>query len=115
MTLDPADGPDHDRPLRLRCSCLVIQAPYDLRVVEQDAGELLPGQAMVQVGFGGICGSDLHYFHAGGFGSVRIKRPMILGHEVAGTVAAVAPDVTRVKPGDKVAVNPSRPCGACKF
>jgi L-idonate 5-dehydrogenase len=65
--------------------------------------------------YGGICGSDLHYFHDGGFGTVRIKRPMTLGHEVAGTVAAVAPGVTRVKPGDRVAINPSRPCAACKF
>ncbi|WP_088958616.1 L-idonate 5-dehydrogenase [Variovorax sp. HW608] len=101
--------------MRLRCTCLVINAPDDLRVVEQDAGEPGPGQVVVQVGFGGICGSDLHYFHAGGFGTVRIKRPMILGHEVAGTVVAVAPGVTRVKAGDKVAVNPSRPCGACKY
>ena len=46
---------------------------------------------------------------------MRIKRPMILGHEVAGTVTAVAPDVTRVKPGDKVAVNPSRPCSRCVY
>jgi L-idonate 5-dehydrogenase len=86
-----------------------------LRVVEQDVAELGPGQVRVQVGFGGICGSDLHYFHHGGFGTVRIKRPMVLGHEVAGTVAAVAPDVTRVKVGDRVAVNPSRPCGRCKY
>ena len=106
---------DEGRPLRLRCVCLVIQAADDLRVVEQDAGELAPGQVLVRVGYGGICGSDLHYFHAGGFGAVRIKRPMILGHEVAGVVTAVAPDVTRVKPGDRVAVNPSRPCGRCKY
>ena len=106
---------DAGRPLRLRCTCLVIQAPDDLRVVEQDVAELGDGQVLVQVGFGGICGSDLHYFHAGGFGTVRIKRPMILGHEVAGTVASVAPGVTRVKPGDKVAVNPSRPCSRCKY
>lgn len=109
--------PDTDagRPMRLRCFCLVINAPDDLRVVEQQTDELAAGQVLVQVGFGGICGSDLHYFHAGGFGTVRIKRPMILGHEVAGTVTAVAPGVTRVKPGDKVAINPSRPCGACKY
>ena len=81
-------------PMRLRCTCLVINAPDDLRVVEQDAGEPAAGQVVVQVGYGGICGSDLHYFHAGGFGTVRIKPPMILGHEVAGTVAAVAPGVT---------------------
>ncbi len=112
--LEPTDG-DADRPLRLRCFCLVINAPDDLQVVERDAEDLQPGQVLVQVGFGGICGSDLHYFHDGGFGTVRIKRPMILGHEVAGTVSAVAPDVVRVKPGDKVAVNPSRPCGDCRY
>jgi L-idonate 5-dehydrogenase len=112
--MTPADD-DQGAPLRLRCWCLVIHAPDDLRLEQQDTGSLAPGQVLVRVGFGGICGSDLHYFHAGGFGTVRIRRPMILGHEVAGTVSAVAPDVTRVKPGDKVAVNPSRPCGACRY
>jgi len=101
--------------MRYRCMCLVIHAPDDLRVDAQDAGEPGPGQVLVDVGFGGICGSDLHYFHHGGFGTVRILRPMVLGHEVAGTVAAVAADVTRVKTGDRVAVNPSRPCGACTY
>ncbi len=111
---------DLGRPLRMRCLCLVINAPDDLRVVEMDAqalgdSELKSGQVVVQVGYGGICGSDLHYFHQGGFGTVRIKRPMILGHEVAGTVTEIGAEVTRVKVGDKVAVNPSRPCGACKY
>ena len=46
---------------------------------------------------------------------MRIKRPMVLGHEVAGTVAAMAPGATRVKIGDRVAVNPSRPCSACTY
>jgi len=101
--------------MRLRCMCLVIHAPDDLRLDEQDAGEIGPGQVLVKVAMGGICGSDLHYFHHGGFGTVRIKEPMVLGHEVAGTVVAVAPDVAAVRIGDRVAVNPSRPCGACKF
>jgi L-idonate 5-dehydrogenase len=109
------DNDDAGPVLRPRCLCLVIHAPDDLRVVEQETGSPGPGQVVVQVGFGGICGSDLHYFHAGGFGTVRIKRPMILGHEVAGTVVAVAPGVTRVRPGDRVAVNPSRPCSACRY
>ena len=101
--------------MRMRCMCLVIHAPTDLRLDEQDAGEIGPGQVLVRVGMGGICGSDLHYFHHGGFGTVRIKEPMVLGHEVAGTVAEVASDVTSVQVGDRVAVNPSRPCGACKY
>jgi len=101
--------------MRLRCMCLVIHAAGDLRMSEQDAGEMGPGQVLVKVGMGGICGSDLHYYNHGGFGTVRLQEPMVLGHEVAGTVAAVAPDVTRVKIGDRVAVNPSRPCGACRY
>jgi L-idonate 5-dehydrogenase len=101
--------------MRLRCMCLVIHAPHDLRVSEQDAGEIGPGQVMVKVGMGGICGSDLHYFHQGGFGTVRLQEPMVLGHEVAGTVAAVGAGVLDLKIGDKVAVNPSQPCGTCKF
>lgn len=101
--------------MRLRCMCLVIHAPHDLRLDERDAGEPGPGQVLVRVGYGGICGSDLHYFHEGGFGTVRIKEPMVLGHEVAGTVAAVGEGVSAVKVGERVAINPSRPCGACKF
>ena len=101
--------------MRLRCMCLVIHAATDLRLEEQDAGDVGPGQVMVRVSKGGICGSDLHYFNHGGFGTVRLKEPMVLGHEVAGTVVAVADDVTRVKVGDRVAVNPSRPCSRCKY
>ena len=101
--------------MRYRCMCLVLHAPNDLRLDEQDAGDVGPGQVVVQVGMGGICGSDLHYFKNGGFGTVRMKEPMVLGHEVAGTVVAVADDVTGLKAGDRVAVNPSRPCAACKY
>ncbi len=95
--------------------CLVIHAPGDLRLDERDAGEIGPGDVLVRVGMGGICGSDLHYFRHGGFGSVRIKEQMVLGHEVAGTVVAVAADVAGSRIGDRVAVNPSRPCGACRY
>ena len=101
--------------MRYRCMCLVLHAPEDLRLDEQDAGEVGAGQVLVKVDKGGICGSDLHYFNHGGFGTVRIKEPMVLGHEVAGIVAEVAPDVTDVKVGDRVAVNPSRPCARCKY
>jgi L-idonate 5-dehydrogenase len=110
---------DEGRPLqqaaRLSCLCVVIHAPGDLRVDERPVEPPGPGQVQVQIGYGGICGSDLHYYHEGGFGTVRIKRPMTLGHEVAGTVVAVAPDVERVKLGDRVAVNPSRPCARCRY
>ena len=85
--------------------------PTDLRLDERDSGEIGPGQVLVRVAFGGICGSYLHYSHHGGFGTVRIQQPMVLGHEVAGSVAAVVDDVTSVKVGDRVAVNTSRLVG----
>ena len=101
--------------MKLRCMCLRIHAPTDLRLEEMEAGEMESGQVTVQVGMGGICGSDLHYFNHGGFGTIRIQEPMVLGHEVAGTIVAVAPDVTQWKVGDRVAVNPSRPCWNCRY
>lgn len=93
----------------------VLHAPKDLRLEDQDVGAPGPGEVLVHVGAGGICGSDLHYYFHGGFGTVRLRQPMVLGHEVAGVVAAIGAGVTRVKPGDQVAVNPSRPCGHCKY
>jgi L-idonate 5-dehydrogenase len=94
---------------------VVIHPPHELRVEEQAAAEIGRGQVAVRIRAGGICGSDLHYYRHGGFGTVRVKEPMVLGHEVAGEVVAVAPDVTRVAIGDRVAVNPSRPCGHCRY
>ena len=94
---------------------VVIHAAGDLRVDEVDDAGLGPADVRVRVGAGGICGSDLHYFRHGGFGTVRLREPMILGHEIAGTVAAVGRDVTTVAPGQKVAVNPSQACGRCRF
>jgi L-idonate 5-dehydrogenase len=101
--------------MKMRCFCLVIHGAHDLRLIEREAEEPGPGQVVVRVGMGGICGSDLHYFHQGGFGTVRLREPMVLGHEVAGTVAAVAADVSGVAVGDRVAINPSRPCRQCTY
>ena len=94
---------------------LVIHAPGDLRVQAIDTPELEAGQIRVRVSKGGICGSDLHYFRHGGFGTVRIQQPMVLGHEIAGVVEERASDVSCVKAGDRIAVSPSQPCGACRY
>jgi len=93
----------------------VLHAPRDLRIDQSAAPDVAPGQVRVRVQAGGICGSDLHYYLHGGFGTIRIKEPMVLGHEVAGVVESVAPDVKSVSPGQIVAVNPSQPCHACRY
>ena len=94
---------------------IVIHAPHDIRIDEWPVEAPGPEQVSVRIAAGGICGSDLHYYHQGGFGTVRIQHPMVLGHEIAGTVAAVGSGVTRVSVGDLVAVNPSVPCGRCRY
>jgi len=93
----------------------VLYAPKDLRIEPVTAAALGPGEVEVRIEAGGICGSDLHYYFDGGFGTVRLREPMILGHEIAGTVARVGVEVASVKPGQRVAVNPSRPCGQCRY
>ena len=68
---------------------VVIHAPKDLRI--KSVAAIAPGPRDVRVAIeaGGICGSDLHYFNHGGFGTVRLKEPMVLGHEIAGKVVDV--------------------------
>jgi len=94
---------------------LVIHAPGDLRVEQVPTPELGSDQLQVRVRCGGICGSDLHYYRHGGFGTVRIQEPMVLGHEVAGIIEAVGSAVSGFAAGDRIAVSPSRPCGLCRF
>ncbi|MCW5720076.1 MAG: L-idonate 5-dehydrogenase [Devosia sp.] len=94
---------------------LVIHAAKDLRIEDRDIEALGAGQVLVRIERGGICGSDLHYFNHGGFGAVRLREPMILGHEVSGRVAALGEGVAGLTIGDLVAVSPSRPCGHCQY
>jgi L-idonate 5-dehydrogenase len=94
---------------------LVIHSPGDLRVEDYPTATVAAGQVRVRIRTGGICGSDLHYYQHGGFGAIRIQQPMVLGHEVAGVIDAVAPGVTGLAVGNRIAVNPSHPCGQCRF
>jgi len=94
---------------------IVIHEANDLRVEERDVSPPGPGEVQVRIAIGGVCGSDLHYYNHGGFGAVKLKEPMILGHEVSGHVAALGKGVTGFSIGELVAVSPSRPCRACRF
>ena len=95
---------------------IVCHASKDLRVSPQDEPHSLgPEQLRVRIARGGICGSDLHYYQHGGFGTVRLREPMVLGHEVSAVIDAVGSDAGRFKVGQRIAVSPSRPCGACRY
>lgn len=94
---------------------IVVHAPHDLRIQEIPSAAPAAGQLTVQIKAGGICGSDLHYYHHGGFGTVRIKEPMVLGHEVSGVVRATGSGVNDMPAGTRIAVSPSHPCMLCKY
>lgn len=93
---------------------LYVFGAKDLRLGDCPDAAPGPDEVKVAIARGGICGSDLHYYSHGGFGTVRVREPMILGHEVSGFVTAVGSGVD-LKEGDLVAVSPSRPCGGCEY
>lgn len=94
---------------------IVIHAARDLRI--EDLPDEVPGagQMRLRLAVGGVCGSDLHYYNHGGFGAIRLREPMVLGHEVSAHVMEIGAGVAGFAVGDLVAVSPSRPCGGCKF
>ena len=94
---------------------VVIHGPHDLRINTLSEVTLAEHEVAVRIGVGGICGSDLHYYHQGGFGAIRVREPMALGHEISGTIEAIGSAVSHMAPGLRVAVNPSRPCNRCRF
>jgi L-idonate 5-dehydrogenase len=91
----------------------VLHGAHDLRLEEQDDLPLAPTEVRIRVRNGGICGSDLHYFHSGRIGDFVIREPLVPGHEFSGEVAEIGAEVTRVGVGDRVAVHPGRSCGQC--
>lgn len=90
---------------------VVAHAADDLRV--EDAGAPVPAadEALVRIAYGGICGSDLHYWRHGAAGASILREPMILGHEVSGVVVVEAADGSGPAAGTPVAVHPLTPHG----
>lgn len=98
----------------MKAVAATLHGPRDLRVEERELGPLEPGMVRVAFGAGGICGSDLHYFRHARTGDFVVASPLVLGHEIAGTVVEIAGDAGGLSVGGRVAVNPSRWCGACR-
>jgi L-iditol 2-dehydrogenase len=72
-----------------------------------------PKDVKIKMSVLGICGSDIHYYTQGQIGSQKVQFPFTLGHEGAGVVVEVGPAVRKVKPGDKIAIEPAMPCWEC--
>lgn len=92
-----------------------IHGAQDLRLDEQAPEPLAPTQVRVGIKAVGICGSDLHYYRHGRVGDFVIREPLTPGHEASGQVLEVGAAVTTVKRGDRVALDPARTCGVCRY
>lgn len=90
-------------------TAIVIRAKGDLRVAELPMPQPAADEALVQIAYGGICGSDLHYWRHGAAGQSILREPMVLGHEVVGTVLEAASEGCSPAAGTPVAVHPATP------
>lgn len=72
-------------------------------------------QVLIEVAAVGVCGSDVHYFREGRIGDFVVDAPLVLGHELSGVIVGVGADVPAERIGQRVAVEPQRPCGNCRY
>ncbi|WP_224297287.1 L-idonate 5-dehydrogenase [Streptomyces olivaceus] len=90
---------------------VVVHGPGDVRVDERPLPVPGPGEVLLALEWGGICGSDIAYWKNGASGTAALAHPLVLGHEVAGRIAATGPGVTGLDEGLPVTVHPARPVG----
>ncbi|MCL1835328.1 MAG: NAD(P)-dependent alcohol dehydrogenase [Oscillospiraceae bacterium] len=93
----------------------IMEGIGKIKYEQWDIPQIKPGEALIKLDHVGVCGSDLHYFDHGRIGDFIVEPPFVLGHEAAGTVIEVSQDVSHLKPGDKVALEPGKTCGECEF
>ena len=79
----------------------------DLRLHDEPTPAPAKDEALLSISAVGLCGSDRHWFEEGGIGDVDLSRPLVLGHEFVATIESGP------RTGERVAVDPARPCGSC--
>ena len=90
---------------------VVVHGPNDLRIDDRPEPVAGPGEVVLDVEWGGICGSDLSYWRHGASGTAALKSPLVLGHEVAGRIAQLGAGVDHLEVGQPVTVHPAEPVG----
>ena len=100
-----------DVPRTMRASVLTSTRSIELQ--ERPVPQPGPDDVLVRVRSVGVCGSDVHYYKEGRIGSFVVDAPLVLGHEVSGVVVGVGRDVPESRVGERVAIEPQRPCRRC--
>ncbi|KAB8070625.1 D-xylulose reductase A [Aspergillus leporis] len=93
----------------------VLEGVHRVKFEDRPVPELRdPHDVLVNIRFTGICGSDVHYWEHGAIGQFVVKDPMVLGHESSGVISKVGSAVTKLKVGDRVAMEPGISCRRCE-
>ena len=98
-------------PVTMRAS--VLTSANELAVEDRPVPVPASDQVLVLVLAVGVCGSDVHYYREGRIGDFVVDGPLVLGHELSGRVVAVGANVDPYRIGERVAVEPQRPCARC--
>jgi L-iditol 2-dehydrogenase len=93
----------------------VLRAVHEIVLEERPVPVPAPDEVLVRVSSVGVCGSDVHYYEHGRIGPYVVQAPLVLGHEAGGTVVAVGADVDAGRVGQRVAIEPQRPCRHCEY
>lgn len=93
----------------------VMTGVGEVRLEERATPRPAADEVLIKVGSVGVCGSDVHYFHHGRIGNFIVDSPLILGHELGGTIVAVGSDVPASRVGQRVGVEPQRCCRVCEY
>jgi L-iditol 2-dehydrogenase len=91
----------------------VLNRPGEVVLADRPVPQPGPGEVLVAVRSVGVCGSDVHYFERGRIGDSVVRGPLVLGHEVSGSIAAVGAGVDPGRLGRRVAIEPGAACGRC--
>lgn len=93
----------------------VLYAARSLRIEQWPMPEPRPGDLVVEINAVGICGSDVHYYQYGQMADNVVSQPVVLGHESAGRIVQTSDTDSRFALGDRVTIEPQRPCGRCRW
>ncbi len=99
-------------PATMRTS--VLAKAGELTVEDRPVPQPAADEVLVRVAAVGVCGSDTHYYREGRIGDFVVESPLVLGHEVSGQIVAVGADVAADRVGERVAIEPQRPCRVCE-
>jgi L-iditol 2-dehydrogenase len=93
----------------------VLVAPKKIGLERRDVPQPGAGQVLARVTAVGVCGSDTHFFETGHVGDIVVEGPIVLGHETAGEIVAVGPGGDESRVGERIAIDPQRPCRRCHY